>query len=734
MLFLKSTHLSYCLLPAEWYDKINSSKIIFIMAVRKFHRKTLKEPKTKKKFSRLLMFFLIVFFTLLLTGFFLFIYYGRDLPRPEKFTEKQLFQPTGIYDRTGEVLLYQIYGEEKREWVDFEQIPEQMKQAVISTEDSNFYNHFGIDIRGIARAILTDLRIRKPTHGGSTITQQLIRSSFLSNEKTIERKIKEIILTFDIERKFSKDQILEFYLNQVPFGQNCYGVQSASKAYFGKPISEASLPEIAILTSLIQAPSYLSPYGEHLDELLIRKDYVIDRMVKNDFIDEEGANQFKEEKITFTPKEDINQVLAPHFVLEIKEYLIKNYGENYLTRNGLKVYSTLDWELQESIETIVKQKSEFNKAYNANNTALVALDPWTGEILAMVGSKGYFEEAYPEGCNSEKNECLFSPQYNAATQGERQPGSAFKPFAYLTAFEKKFCPETILWNAETNFGTKEQEYIPQNYNGKFTGPITFRNALAQSINVPSIKVLYLAGGEETLNNARKMGITTLNKPFSYYSLPLVLGGGEVKLMEMVSAYGVFATEGYFINSVNILKIEDIKGNIIQENKNQLRRILDNQPCRLVNDILSDNEARAPLFGWNSNLYFEDYEVCAKTGTTQNYNDAWAIGYTPNIVIGVWVGNNNNAPMDKKPGVALAGPIFHESLEKALEIYPYEGEFKKPDPYIGVHTETDLEDPHSILHYLKKEDPLGPPPQFPADDPQYLKWERGIEMYLENSKK
>ena len=705
------------------------------MPIRKYHRKTFKEVKSRKKIGKVLKVSGLIFFILVLTILSLFIYYGRSLPRPEKFTERQLFQPTKIYDRTGEILFYQIYGEEKREWVALENVPEHLKQIIVATEDNDFYNHFGLDLKGIIRAFLINLKLKRPAQGGSTITQQLIRSSFLSNEKTLERKIKEIILTLDLERKFSKAQILEFYLNQIPFGQNCYGVQTASKTYFRKPVSEVSLAEAAILTSLIQAPSYLSPYGEHLNELLSRKDYILEQMAEKGYLERNLVEQSKKQEIKFTPREEINPVLAPHFALEIKEYLIKSYGENYLTRNGLKVYTTIDWELQSLIEIIVKEKAEINENYNAHNVSLVVINPWTGEILAMIGSKNYFGEPYPEGCNPDKNECLFSPQFNVATQGERQPGSAFKPFAYSTAFEKGFTPDTFLWDVKTNFGTVEKEYIPKNYDEKFRGALTFRQALAQSINVPSIKVLYLAGGEETLKNAREMGISTLTQPFSYYGLPLVLGGGEVKLMEMIFAYGVFATEGYAIQPVSILKIEDSKGNIIEENKKELKKILETQACRLINDVLSDNEARAPMFGRNSYLYFKDYKVCAKTGTTQNFNDAWTIGYTPNLVIGVWVGNNNNSPMKEKPGVTLAGPIFHQSLKEALKLYPPEEDFKKPASYQKeseeINKRINWEDPHSILHYIKKEDPLGPPPESPLDDPQYFKWEKGISNFLEN---
>ncbi len=702
------------------------------MAIRKYKREIYKKNKLLENISKILKIFAVIFFTGIIFAGGLVIYYGRDLPRPEKFTERQLFQPTQIYDREGEVLLYQIYGEEKREWVDSNEIPDHLKEAVLSVEDSDFYNHFGIDLKGLARAIMVNLKLKEPAQGGSTITQQLIRSSFLTNIKTIERKIKEFILTIDIERKFSKDEILELYLNQIPLGENCYGVQSASKTYFNKPVSEISVPEAALLASLIQAPSYLSPYGYHFDKLIERKDYALGRMVKEGYLNQEDLDSLREEEINLVPAEQVSVARAPHFALEVKDYLIRNYGENYLNRNGLKVYTTLDWDLQEKAEKILKERAKINENYGAYNASLIVINPQNGEILSMVGSKDFFEESYPENCERTKEGCLFSPRFNISTQGERQPGSAFKPFAYFTAFQKGFNPETIVWDVQTNFGTEDQKYIPKNYTGSFRGPVTLKDALAQSINIPAVKTLYLAGGEKTMENAQKMGVTTLNKPFSYYGLSLILGGGEVKLIDMASAYGVFATEGYSAQPVNILKIEDLNGNIIYENKRQIRKIFEPESFSLLNDVLSDNEARSPLFGNDSPLYFENYQVAAKTGTTQNYNDAWTIGYTPDLVTAVWSGNNNNAPTDGKPGVSLSGPIFHEVMKEGLKKYDSGKSFTDPPKREKVHHEIDWENPHSILYYIKKEDPLGPPPESPSDDSQFSKWEKGIQEWLQDN--
>jgi len=638
------------------------------MAKRKYHRKVYQKKKKEGRVFSFFRFSILCFLVLVAFGLLVFIYYGKDLPRPEKFAERQFIQSTKIYDRKGEILLYDIHGEEKRTFVPLEEMPEYLKEAVIALEDSNFYNHFGIDIKGIIRAVLADFKIMKPVYGGSTIPQQLIRSTFLTAEKTAERKIREIILALELDRRYSKQQILEWYLNQVPFGSNAYGIEAASQTFFQKSALELSIAEAATLASLIRAPSYLSPY-QNKAELMARKDYALDRMVLLGYLTEEEAEAAKVEELKFKKPREVK---APYFTLQyVKGYLENKYGEDFLKRKGLKVYTSLDWELQQLAEKIVKEGRESNKGYHAYNAALVAIDPKSGEILAMVGGADYEEDPYPKGCTPGKN-CKFDPNFNVATLGLRQPGSSFKPFVYATAFKKDFNPSTTVMDERTNFGIwGGKEYIPENYDGKFRGEITLREALAQSINVASVKVLLEFAGPEIENSvktAQDLGITTLKPP---YGPSIVLGGWEVKLMDMVSAYGVFATEGFNVPPVAILKIEDMKGEIIEENTKTPKRVLPTQVARMINDILSDNEARSPMFGQRSALYFKNYQVAAKTGTTQNYQDAWTIGYTPSLVVGVWVGNNDNSPMFKKPGVVLAGPIFHRFLEQALEEFPKE---------------------------------------------------------------
>ncbi len=676
-----------------------------------------------KRWKSILKFSAGTFLFFLLCFAAVFIYYAKDLPRPEVFTEKSFVLPTKIYDRTGNVLLYQIYDEEKRTVVSLDQVPESLKQAIISAEDANFYHHFGLDLRGILRSILNNLMIGKPVYGGSTISQQLIRSTFLTMDKTAQRKIKEIILTLELERRYSKDQILGFYLNQVPFGSNSYGVEAASQTFFGKSVSQVSLAEAALLASLIQAPSRLSPYGSNVNDLLARKNYVLDRLVKERYISEEQANEAKKETLSFT---NIGQsIKAPHFVLYVKKYLEENYSDYFLKTNGLKVYTTLDWDLQQAAEKIVQDGSKTNQAYNAYNASLVALDPKTGEILSLVGSANWYAtSSYPKGCSETEEGCLFDPKFDIATIGERQPGSAFKPFAYTEAFKKGLSPETILWDAQTEFNpnctstaVEEKDaygmdcYHPGNYDGNFRGPMTLHNALAQSINVPSVKVLYLAGVKDTIDLAKSFGISTLDQPLSWYGLSLVLGGGEVKLLDLASAYGVFATRGLKVPPVSILKIEDSKGNIIEENKKTPQRVLEENVADTINSILSDNQARTPIFGSQSLLYLPGYQIAVKTGTTQEFKDGWTIGYTPSLVVGVWVGNNNGDLMKKEPGVVLAGPIWNRFIREALKELPSSETFQAPKTIeadkLFLDEKTDLD----------------------KNSSQYQNWQAGIENWL-----
>ncbi len=705
------------------------------------------KDKKVKILLKILKYAAFLFLALIALALILFFYYTWNLPRPEKFAESPFIQSTKIYDRTGKVLLYDIYGEEKREIVPFDKISDNLKKAAVAAEDARFYQHKGIDFKALARSMLVNLKLRSPSQGGSTITQQLIRSVYLTNQKTFVRKVREIVLSVEIERRYSKDQILDWYLNKIPFGQNTYGVQAASQTYFNKPSSDLTLAQAAILVALIPAPSYYSPYGSHKDLLLQRKDHILERMKGLGYINDQQLVEAKKETIGLS--DDLYPIKAPHFVMYVRQYLEDKYGQDFLKEKGLRVYTTLDWELQNYAEQVVKEADKINVQFDANNTALVAINPKNGEILSLVGSKDYFEKSYPVGCDEKPGgSCLFDPKFDVATLGKRQPGSAFKPFVYATAFKKGYTPDTILWDVKTEFNANcnpqaDQEkdeygeicYHPQDYDEKYRGAVSLRSALAQSLNIPSVKLLYLAGLKDSLKTARDLGITTLNEP-DRYGLSLVLGGGEVNLLEITSGYGAFATEGLKVSPVSIIKIEDSNGNVIEKNNKESTKVLDTQAARIINDILSDNNARAPMFSANNALHFDNYQVAAKTGTTQYFNDAWTIGYSPSFVVGVWVGNNDNSSTNKKTGIGLAAPIWRRIMEKLLTQNQAES-FTKPEtpqsvnPILLGQLPPDSP-PHSILHYINKTNPLASPPQNPTDEQMYIFWEEGIKNWLSSN--
>jgi len=701
-----------------------------------------KGGKLLLKLAKYLGFFVLAMLALVLI---LFIYYTWNLPQPEKFTETPFIQSTKIYDSTGKVLLYDIYGEEKREIVSFDKISDNLKHAVLSSEDYRFYQHGGIDFWGILRAVWVDLTSGTKSQGGSTITQQLIRSVYLTNQKSISRKVREVVLSIELEQKYSKDQIFNWYLNAVPFGENAYGAEAASQTYFNKPASDLSLAEAATLTALLPAPSHYSPYGPYKSELLQKKDAVLEKMEKLGYITQSQLQEAKSEKLNFS--ETTMSIKAPDFVMHVKKYLNDKYGEDYLKEKGLRVYTTLNWDLQQYAEKIIKDADQTNISKGANNAAAVVIDPQTGQILALIGSKDYFAEPYPAGCDETTvRSCLFDPKYDVATMGTRQPGSSFKPIAYATAFKKGYTPNTILWDVKTEFNpncdpsgdaTTDQYglacYNPQDYDGQNRGPVTLRTALDCSLNIPAVKVLYLAGIQDTLQTAKSLGITTLTDT-SNYGLSLVLGGGNVNLLEMASAYGVFASEGNYLPPVSILKITDAQGNIIEQNQTQPTKVLDTQVARQISDVLSDNNARAPIFGANSPLYLPGYQVAAKTGTTQNFIDGWTMGYTPFAVVGVWTGNNDNSPT-RDEGIGIAAPMWNKIMQKIVSENPIQN-FTSPDPVTGENPfllgQVPTGDSHTILFYVDKNDPTGSQPQNPTNDPQYFNWQAGINNWLARS--
>ncbi|MBU1083312.1 penicillin-binding protein [Patescibacteria group bacterium] len=588
--------------------------------------------------------------------------FSIGLPNPTRLVTQKSLESTKVVDRNG-VVLSGIYGSKLRNSIPLIEIPEYLREATISAEDKGFYYHKGFDVRGLIRGVILKPLLGQRAQGGSTITQQLAKNSFLTSERSIGRKIKEFILALEIERLYTKDKILEMYLNEIPYGGLIYGVQSASEAYLGKEANEISMAEAAVLSALPQSPTYYSPWGQRPDELLERKDWVLRRMFEEGYITEKELKAATDEKIVFQPRKD--SIKAPHFVMYVKEMLAAEYGDKVLEEGGMTITTTLDWGLQEAAEAVITSKAEVNKTkYDASNEALVSIDPWTGEILAMVGSKDYFNLEDDGNVN--------------VTISERQPGSSIKPIIYAAAFQKGYSPATMLMDVTTDFGN---DYKPGDYDGKNRGPVSVRSALQMSLNIPAVKTLAYAGVNEAINLAHKMGITTLNEP-ERYGLSLVLGGGEVKLLDLTAAYGVFATGGEKAKLMSVLKVEDAKGRILEENSPaQRQKVLDPEIAYLINNVLSDDVARSPLFGSNGSLTLPGKVAAAKTGTTNLYKDGWTIGYTPDLVTGVWVGNNDGSPMNKASGSSVAAPIWNGFMRKALADKPNK-EFTVPT---GIRT-------------------------------------------------
>jgi len=568
------------------------------------------------------------------------------LPNPARLIIYEATESTKVYDRNGE-MLYDIFNEKRRSNIEFEDIPEVMKQATIAIEDKNFYHHGGFDITGVLRGLILQPLRGRGVQGGSTITQQFVKNALLGPERVISRKMRELILAFELEQIYSKDKILSLYLNEVPYGSGGYGVQAASEIYFGKDVAEITLPEAAVLAALPQAPSRYSPYGQNPDLLMARKDLVLTQMHKQGYITTEEVEAAQAAEIEFQPRSE--SIRAPHFVMYVREQLAAEYGEKMVEEGGLKITTTLDWNKQKAAETAISARAEYNKEhYNAGNAALVSIDPNTGEILAMVGSKDYFDMEEDGQVN--------------VTVRERQPGSSIKPIVYATAFKKGYNPATMLMDTRTNFG---QGWVPRNYDGVYRGPLSARDALQGSINVAAVKVLAYAGVKETTDTAHDMGITTLNEP-ERYGLSLTLGGGEVTLLDLTAAYGVFAAAGMRTPTVAILKVEDKNGRVLEEYKSvKPHRALDVQVAYLINNILSDDAARAKFFGAGSSITLPGRIVAAKTGTTNEYRDGWTIGYTPDLVTGVWVGNNDNESMKNGAGLSVAAPIWNRYMRSAL---------------------------------------------------------------------
>lgn len=624
------------------------SKLLPVKSNKKYLKRSRFSFQTLKKWT---IYTVAAIFLIIIT---LFAWYSKDLPTPGKIKARQIAESTKIYDRNGN-LLYDIFGKQKRTSIKYSQMPQDMKDAVVAVEDKNFYRHHGVDFRGVFRAALHTLT-GKRLEGGSTITQQFVKNALLSPERTIPRKIKEVILSLEIEALYSKQQILEFYLNEIPYGSNTYGIEAAANTFFGKKAHDLTLAESAVLASLPQAPTFYSPYGNHTDLLMERKNFVLNSMYKQKYISKVELDAAKIQEIKFVPRRE--NIIAPHFVFYVRELLAEKYGDRLVEEGGLKVVTSLDLDKQKLAEKIVADTPNLAR-YGASNAALVAIDPKTGDILSMVGSRDYFDIENDGNVN--------------VAIAKRQPGSSFKPVVYATAFKGKWSPGSTLWDLKTNFGN----YSPNNYDGSTHGPLSIRQALANSLNIPAVKTLSLAGLDNSIRTAKDMGITTFTDP-DRYGLSLVLGGGEVKLSELTGAYSVFANGGKKVGVNPILKVEDSRGKILEQKKNPKgRQVLKPEIAYEITSILTDNQARSMIFGSRTPLYIPGYSVAAKTGTTDGYRDAWTIGYTPSIAVGVWAGNNDNSSMRRgADGVFVAAPIWNRFMTAMVKEYGRES-FVKP---------------------------------------------------------
>ncbi len=720
----------------------------------------------RKKFGKLrkrhLKEIVFLFLTLWVFGFgAIFLWVASfKIPDLSAFTERKVSQSTKIYDRTGEILLYDVNRGVKRTVVSGDEISKNVKNATVAIEDVEFYQHQGVKPLSFLRAVLVNIKERKLSQGGSTITQQVIKNSLLTSEKKISRKLKEWVLAFRLEKVFSKEEILNIYLNEAPYGGNIYGIEEASKTFFGKSATELNIAESAYMASLPNAPTYYSPFGNNKNKLEERKNLTLKMMLQNNFITKDEYTDAIAEKVVWKPQENLG-IKSPHFVMFVKQYLEDKYGKEAVNEGGLKVTTTLDYKLQEKAELMAKDYAlENKKKFNAENVSIVALDARTGQILTMVGSRDYFDKEIDGNFN--------------VSIAHRQPGSSFKPIVYAEAFNKGFTPDMVVFDLPTEFstecnpdgtpiiaGNEEKCYMPVNFDGKYLGPVSLRDALAQSRNIPAIKVFYLTGLKDSLRLAKNMGLQSLSN-IGQYGLTLVLGGGEVSLLDMSGAYAVFANSGVRNPYTGILRVEDKNGKILETFEPKPVEVLPEQTARQINNILSDNIARAPEFGEHSALYIEERPVASKTGTTDDYRDAWILGYTPQIVVGAWAGNNDNSPMEKKIAGFIIAPLWNSFMKEVLKQYPIE-EFKKPStvdkstlkPAMAgfwdggtayfvnklsgelateytpkeMREEKVVKQIHSILYWVDKNNPLGPNPAFPDDDPQFKLWEYAVRNWV-----
>lgn len=638
-------------------------------------------PKTKSK-SYLNPFKLTIFFTIsgFLIGYLYYTYY-YSLPNPNQLRNYPSKLTTQILDRNG-ILLYKLYKDENRTLIKLDDLPNYITNAFISAEDKNFYHHFGFSISGIIRALYRNFSEDK-LEGGSTITQQLVKNTLLSSEKTIDRKIKELVLSLRVETIYSKNEILEMYLNQVGFGGPAYGIQEAARQYFDTDAKNLTLSQAAYLAGLPQAPSRYSPFGDHPEMAKSRQQLILSQMYKLGYINENELNSAIDEKLNF--KSAKIEIKAPHFVMYIKDLLTSKLGQNLIDYGGLIVTTTLDVNIQDfAQQTVTDEISKLSNYHVTNGSALV-INPQTEEILAMVGSKDYFDISADGQVN--------------LTTSLRQPGSSIKPLNYALAFENGLKPSSLIDDKPITFNIVGQEiWTPKNYDNRFHGTITLRQALASSYNIPSIILLTQNGIPNFVQFVQKMGITTWNDP-TRFGLSMALGSLEVKMTELATAYSAFANQGNLSPLVPIINIQkndgthiyldlcsDKKDENLELNTNtcKTQNVFTSNTAFLISDILADNSARAPAFGFNSVLNLKNTPVSVKTGTSNDLRDNWTVGFTPNFLVATWVGNNNNQPMSNiASGITGASPIWAKIMSHLISQYPHQTKINKPDDLVSV---------------------------------------------------
>jgi 1A family penicillin-binding protein len=634
---------------------------------KEFRLKSFLKDLVKKHRRLLVWLILILIIVILLIPPLTYIYFAKDLKDKQSIINRGKTGLT-LQTRDGETF-FTFYQPKEIKYIPISEIPENVKEAAIATEDKNFYTNPGFSIRGIARAFVVNIFAGQIVEGGSTITQELAKNAFLTQRRNFLRKYQEIVLAAELNRRFSKEDILEMYLNSVYFGEGAFGIENASLAYFGKSASDLTLPEASLLIGLLPAPSAYSPLSNDDTKALKRQQIVLSEMVEEGYITEAEKEEVLSNELDYNPIAiDNNNTLAPHFALYVKDQLIKKYGEERVIREGFQVRTTLDGDKQEFAQTAVKNQINSLRFNDASNASAIAIDPKNGEILVMVGSYDWADE------NFGKANMSISP---------RQPGSSFKPIIYADALEDKIItPATILDDSPKTF---DGNYKPLNYDKRFRGPVTTRRALANSLNIPAVEVMEKVGVSQGLSRAKDLGITTLGQNASNYGLSLVLGSGEVKLLELTNAYAVFANKGVYNAPRSVIEIKNKYGNSIEQTNwftrlfdvfkpaSERRKVISEDTSFLISSILSDNRARAETFGASLTI---SRTAAVKTGTTNDYRDALTVGYTPSLVVGVWVGNNDNTPMDNVAGSMGAAPIWRNLMNNFLLNTPTEA-FQKP---------------------------------------------------------